>query len=87
MTLTRGVRPPGDLGDLVRHGLLANGKVEKTRDTRHGPSHTVLSGFIGPNDKHATLITCWLVEDKGDRSFPKMTTTWVQPHKDKEVQP
>jgi hypothetical protein len=76
-----------DLDDLICHGLLANGKVEKTRETRFGPSHTVLSGFIGPNDRHATLVTCWLVEDRGDRSVPKMTTTWVQPHKDKEAQP
>jgi hypothetical protein len=75
-----------DLRDMVYHQLLARGKVAETRDTPFGPTHKILNGFIGPNGKHATLVTCWLVEDQGDRSFPKLTTTWVQPPRGKEIQ-
>jgi hypothetical protein len=66
--------------------LLARGKVAQTRDTPFGQAHKILNGFIGPNGKHATLVTCWLVEDQGDRGFPKLTTAWVELHRDKETE-
>ena len=53
-----------ELGGLLRNELLAGGKVEKTRDTEYGPSHTVLSDFTGPNGRHATVVSCWLIEDR-----------------------
>jgi hypothetical protein len=73
-----------ELGGLLRNELLVSGKVEKTRDTEYGPSHTVLSGFTGPNGRHATVVSCWLIEDREGVSVPKLTTTWAQPHRDKE---
>jgi hypothetical protein len=44
----------------------------------------VLNGFIGPNDMHATLITCWLAADSGETVYPQLITTWVQPHRKRE---
>jgi hypothetical protein len=74
-----------DLRDLISHHLLWNGKVEEAHDTAYGRHYKVLSGFIGPNDRHATLVTCWRVADPDDsRTRPQLTTTWVQPHRDKE---
>jgi hypothetical protein len=60
--------------------------IAETRDTAYGPSHRVLSGLTGPNGRDATLVTCWLIEDRSGISFPKITTTWVQPHCDKETE-
>jgi hypothetical protein len=75
-----------DLRGIIRDELLVCGKVAETRDTPFGPMHKILNGFIGPNGRHATLVTCWLVEDQGDRGFPKLTTAWVQLHRDKETE-
>jgi hypothetical protein len=58
-----------ELGGLLRNELLVSGKVEKIRDTEYGPSYTV---------------SCWLIEDREGVSVPKLTTTWAQPHHDKE---
>jgi hypothetical protein len=74
-----------DLKDLISHGLLADGKVAQTDETAYGQRHKVLNGFIGPNGKHGTLVTCWLIADQGERGYPRMTTTWVMPHRDKET--
>ena len=75
-----------DLREIIRDELLVRGKVAKTRDTPFGPMHTILNGFIGPNGKHATLVTCWLVADQGDRNFPTLTTAWVELHRGKETE-
>jgi Domain of unknown function (DUF6883) len=74
-----------ELRGLICDELLARGKVAETRDTAYGPSHRVLSGLTGPNGRDATLVTCWLVEDRAGLSVPKLTTVWVQPHRDKET--
>jgi hypothetical protein len=66
--------------------LLAQGKVDQTRDTAYGPSHRVLSGLIGPNGRHATLVTCWLIDNRVSPSFPQLTTVWVKPHRAKETE-
>lgn len=73
-----------DLSELICHDLLRGGKVARTDTLPDGEKHQVLNGFIGPNGRHATLVTGWLVVDQGERSYPKLTTTWVQPHKEKE---
>ena len=73
------------LHEVIRDELLACGKVVETRDTKYGPTYRVLSPFIGPNGRHATLVTCWIVESQPDHSHPKLTTAWVQPHRDKET--
>jgi hypothetical protein len=65
--------------------LLANGKVDQSRDTPYGTTHKVLSGVSGPNGKDATLVTCWLIDNQADTGHPKLTTVWVQPHRDKET--
>jgi hypothetical protein len=74
-----------DLREMIRDELLARGKVAGSSDTPFGPAYKVLSAFAGPNGRHATLVTCWLVEGPPDRSHPRMTTVWVQPHRDKET--
>lgn len=74
-----------DLRDLICDELLVHGKVAQTRDTPFGPEHKILNGFIGPNGTHATLVTCWIVEDQGDRGFPRLTTAWVELHREKET--
>lgn len=75
-----------ELRGLICDELLARGKVAETRDTAYGPSHRVLSGLAGPNGRDATLVTCWLIEDRAGLSVPKLTTVWVQPHRDKETE-
>jgi hypothetical protein len=75
-----------ELRGLICDELLARGKVAETRDTAYGPSHRVLSGLTGPNGRDATLVTCWLIEDRAGLSVPKLTTAWVQPHRDKETE-
>jgi hypothetical protein len=75
-----------ELRGLICDELLARGKVAETRDTAYGPSHRVLSGLTGPNGRHATLVTCWLIEERGGLSVPRLTTAWVQPHRDKETE-
>ncbi len=74
-----------DLHEMIRDELLSRGKVVETRDTKYGPTYRVLNPFIGPNGAHATLVTCWIVESRSDPIHPKLTTTWVQPHRDKET--
>lgn len=73
-----------DLRDLISSHLLWNGKVEESRETPYGRHYKVLNGFIGTNDRHATLVTCWRVAEPGDSGRPQLVTTWVQPHRDKE---
>ena len=73
-----------ELRGLICDELLARGKVAKTTDTEYGPSHTVLSDLIGPNGRHATLVTSWLIEDRAGVGIPKLTTVLAQPHRDKE---
>lgn len=63
-----------ELGGLICDELLARGKVAETRDTAYGPSHRVLSGLTGPNGRHATLVTCWLIEERAGLSVPRLTT-------------
>lgn len=75
-----------DLRDLICDELLAHGKVAQTRDTPFGSEHKVLNGFIGPNGAHATLVTCWIVEDQDGRAFPRLTTAWVELHREKETE-
>lgn len=73
-----------DLCDLVKHHLLGEGKVGEVRLTDYARHYRVLNGFIGPNDMHATLVTCWRVDDSGETGYPKLITTWVQPHRQRE---
>lgn len=74
-----------DIRELIRDGLLVNGKVAETRDSPFGPKYTVLSGFTGPNGRHSTLITCWLADGEAGHAVPRLVTTWVQPHRNKET--
>jgi Domain of unknown function (DUF6883) len=74
-----------ELRDLTLEESLANGKVAKVRDDSYGPRPRVISGIIGPNGKNATLVTCWLIEDRSGTAIPRLITTWVQPHRDKET--
>ena len=75
-----------ELRGLICDELLARGKIAETRDTVYGPTHRVLSDLTGPNGRHATLVTCWLIENRSSVSVPRLTTAWVQPHRDKETE-
>jgi hypothetical protein len=75
-----------DLRGVILSELLACGKVEATRDTPRGLSHRVLNGITGPNGKVGTLVTCWRIEEGTGISVPRLITTWVQPHRDKETE-
>lgn len=74
-----------ELRDLTLNELLANGKVAEVRDDSYGPRLRVISGITGPNGKNATIVTCWLIEDRSGTAVPRLITTWVQPHRDKET--
>jgi hypothetical protein len=65
--------------------LLPSGKVAEVRDDAYGPRPQVISGITGPNGKDATMVTCWLIEDRSGTAVPRLITTWVQPHRDKET--
>jgi hypothetical protein len=70
-----------DLRELIADHLLPDGKVDEARDTAYGRHYKVVNGFIGPNDRHATLVTCWRVADPAKTSRPQLITAWVQPHR------
>lgn len=74
-----------ELRDLTLKELLADGKVAEVRDDSYGPRPRVISGITGPNGKNATIVTCWLIEDRSGTAVPRLITTWVQPHRDKET--
>lgn len=74
-----------ELRDLTLDELLANGKVAEVREDSYGQRPRVISGITGPNGKNATLVTCWLIEDRSGTAVPRLITTWVQPHRDKET--
>lgn len=63
--------------------LLPAARVAATTSSPYGDRYKVLTGYIGPNGAHGTLITCWMVDGEGDHARPRMTTTWMQPHRDK----
>ena len=75
-----------ELRDLTLEELLATGKVAEVRDDSYGLRPRVISGIMGPNGKHATMVTCWLIEDRSGTVIPRLVTTWVQPHRDKEAE-
>jgi filamentous hemagglutinin len=74
-----------ELRDLTLEESLANGKVTEVKNDSYGPRPRVISGITGPNGKNATLITCWLIEDRSGTVIPRLITTWVQPHRGKET--
>jgi hypothetical protein len=74
-----------ELRDLTLEESLANGKVTEVRKDSYGLRPRVISGITGPNGKNATLVTCWLIEDRSGTAIPRLITTWVQPHRDKET--
>jgi filamentous hemagglutinin len=74
-----------ELRDLTLNELLANGKVAEVRHDSYGQRLRVISGITGPNGRDATLVTCWLIEDRSGTAVPRLTTTWVQPHRNKET--
>lgn len=74
-----------ELRDLTLEELLANGKVAKVREDSYGSRPQVINGIAGPNGKHATMVTCWLIEDLSGTAIPRLITTWVEPHRDKEA--
>ena len=74
-----------ELRDLTLDELLANGKVAEVKDDSYGSRPRVISGITGPNGKNATLVTCWLIEERSGTAVPRLITTWVQPHRDKET--
>jgi filamentous hemagglutinin len=74
-----------ELRDLILEESLANGKVAEVRDDSYGLRPRVISGITGPNGKNATLVTCWLIEDRSGTAIPRLITTWVRPHRDKET--
>lgn len=63
--------------------LLPHGKVDQVKETPFGNTYKVLNGYIGPNGQHGTLVSCWMIDGQGDQARPRMTTTWMQPHKDR----
>jgi hypothetical protein len=74
-----------ELRALTLEESLANGKVAEVRDSSYGPRPRVVSGIIGPNGKNATLVTCWLIDDRSGAAIPRLITTWVEIHRDKEI--
>lgn len=75
-----------DVKELLHNELLQVGKVDPaySQKTPFGVQHRVLNGFIGPNGTHATLVTCWMVEDAGEHGYPRLTTSWLRVHREKE---
>jgi hypothetical protein len=74
-----------ELRDLTLEESLENGKVAEVREDSYGARPRVISGITGPNGKNATLVTCWLIEDRSGTAIPRLITTWVQPHRNKET--
>ena len=74
-----------ELHEIIRDELLSCGKVVETRDTKYGPTYRVLNPFIGPNGDTPRWLLAGSSKVRPDHSHPKLTTAWVQPHRDKET--
>jgi hypothetical protein len=67
------------LGQLISRHLLPDGRVAATRQTPDGTHYRVVNGFIGPNGRHGTLVTCWR-QPSGDFAAPRLLTAWLAVH-------
>ncbi|HEY6737209.1 MAG TPA: hypothetical protein VI076_00015, partial [Actinopolymorphaceae bacterium] len=63
--------------NMLYHELLKDGKVTKIRESSCGRRYTVVNGFMGRNDRHATSVTCWQVDDPSERGHPRLLTSWA----------
>lgn len=70
-----------ELRELICRHLLPDGKVAAAKETADGADYRVVNGFIGPNGRHATLVTCWRV-GPGEDARPRLLTTWLAVHRD-----
>ena len=74
-----------ELRDLTLEESLANGKVTEVRKDSYGPRPPGHQRHHRAERKNATLVTCWLIEGRSGTAIPRLITTWVQPHRDKET--
>lgn len=70
-----------ELRELICRHLLPDGRVAATKETPDGADYRVVNGFIGPNGRHGTLVTCWRVA-LGEMAGPRLLTTWLAVHRD-----
>jgi hypothetical protein len=70
-----------ELRELICRYLLPNGRVAAAKESADGTDYRVVNGFIGPNDRHGTLTTCWRVPTDG-QAGPRLLTTWLAVHRD-----
>jgi hypothetical protein len=78
-TRERRIEQSFDIRNKV-HDLLPESRIELQRTTLWGVDYRVWSGLIGPNDRHATLITGWR-EQFGQRS-PRLVTIFLKVHRE-----
>lgn len=67
------------LGLLIGRHLLPEGTVAGVRQTPDGAHYRVINGFIGPNGRPGTLVTCWRLPP-GDFAAPRLLTAWLAVH-------
>ena len=70
-----------ELRELIGRHMLPDGKVAAVKETADGTDYRVLNGFIGPNDRRATLVTCWRVSPD-ELAGPRLLTSWLAIHRD-----
>lgn len=84
------VHDPGERGKAADYmtdllpSLILHGRVEAVRENPYGTRYTFLNGFIGPNGKHATIASSWILEEKDGCEGLRMTTVHARPHREKE---
>ena len=49
------------------------------RQTKYGPRWRVETEIVGPNGRHATVVTVWQYDEAGD--VPRLITNWARVHK------
>jgi hypothetical protein len=66
--------------DVVRQicSSLADAPAVVDQQTKFGPRYRVQTEIIGPNGRHATLVTMWQIDNGTDA--PRLITTWMRVH-------
>lgn len=60
--------------------LLPEARVEKQWQTPWGEQCTAWSGLIGPNGRHATLVTGWM--ENVEKRSPQLVTAFLKVHRE-----
>lgn len=73
-----------DMADVSRALLPSSHVKGGLQETPWGTKFHTIAGIIGPNGRHATFESCWMIDQRGDGTrSARMITAWVRPHQER----